>query len=62
MQGIGPVEKRELVRREEEAPVSAEENEALVRRFFEEGWVILEYPVRPRRVGARLDGYVFCRP
>jgi serine phosphatase RsbU (regulator of sigma subunit)/predicted ester cyclase len=39
MQGVGPVEKRELARREEEAPVSAEENEALVRRYFEEAWV-----------------------
>jgi predicted ester cyclase len=27
------------VGKEEEAPVSAEENEALVRRYFEEGWV-----------------------
>jgi serine phosphatase RsbU (regulator of sigma subunit)/predicted ester cyclase len=39
MQGVGPVEKRELARGEEEAPVSAEENEALVRRYFEEAWV-----------------------
>src|SRR5215211_3542942 len=28
-----------VARREEEAPVSAEENEALVRRYFEEAWV-----------------------
>ena len=39
MEGVGPVEKRELARGEEEAPVSAKENEALVRRYFEEAWV-----------------------
>src|SRR5215207_4043002 len=39
MQGVGPVEEGELARREEKAPVSAEENEALVRRYFEEAWV-----------------------
>jgi predicted ester cyclase len=37
MDGVAPVEKRELAR--EGQAMSAQENEALVRRYFEEGWV-----------------------